>query len=268
MLILDGKKINQEIASELSEAISELGETPQLVIIQVGENPASDIYIQRKADFGQEIGVKTTIKYFSENVSEEEVLDFIQEVNNKDDVNGILVQLPLPKNLNKKKILEAIKKEKDVDGLNNSDFVPATTRGVLTLLQRSDVEISDKKVVIINDSDLIGKPTAREMERLGAEVIICNEETENIKEITKTADILITAIGKPEIIDESYLSNDQIVIDIGISKKDSKIFGDLKKDLDTEKVELKAASPVPGGVGPMTVASLFQNLIEAVKNQQ
>jgi len=264
MLVLNGKKLNQEIASELKEAISAFGENPHLSIIQIGENDASDIYIQKKVNFGQEIGAKVTVKYFSENVSEQDILNYIEEKNNDSDVNGIIVQIPIPQNLDRQNILKAVSKEKDVDGLADSEFIPATTKGVVTLLQKNSIKISGKKVVIINDSDLVGKPTAKEMERLGGDVSVCNDQTENLKGISKTADILITAIGKPEIIDEEYLKEGQTVIDIGISKTADGIFGDVKKDVD---VELFALTPVPGGVGPMTVASLFENLLDAYKKQ-
>ena len=274
MLVLDGKKLNQEIASELKEAISALGEKkekiPHLLIIQIGEDPASDIYIQKKVDFGQEIGVKVTVKYFSENVSEDEVLNFIEEKNNDLDVNGIIVQIPIPDKLNRKKILASVSKEKDVDGLADSRFVPATTKGVITLLQKNNIEISGKKIVIINDSDLIGKPTAREIERLGGKVFITNDKTEKLEEISQSSDILITAIGKPEIIDEKYLKEGQVVIDIGITKTENGIRGDVKRNLfleNGEPLKLFALTPVPGGVGPMTVASLFENLFDAYKKQ-
>lgn len=274
MLLLDGKKLNQEIASELKEAISVLGEAPHLLIIQIGENDASDIYIQKKIDFGQKIGAIVTVKYFPEDVSEMEIIGFIDSINSNSNYDGIIVQLPLPKVINTDKILKSVAKEKDVDGLADSDFVSATTKGITTLLQRNNIEISGEKVVIINDSDLVGKPTAKEMEKLGAEVIICNKETENIKRISNSADILITAIGQPEIIDESYLKNDQVVVDVGISKTTKGIRGDVKKELITSgdgetvgEIKLKAITPVPGGVGPMTVASLFQNLVEACRDK-
>lgn len=264
MLVLDGKKINQEIASELSEAISAFGKTPQLLIIQVGENQASDIYIQRKIDFGQQIGATVIVKYFSENSPEKEIFEFIEEKNNDSEIHGIIVQLPIPKKMDKDKVIRTISFKKDVDGLVGPDFVPATARGVITLLEKNNIKIKRKKVVIINDSDLVGKPIAKEMKKLKAKTTICNKDTEDLFEIAKSADILITGIGKPEIIDEKYLRDGQIIIDIGISKTDKGIKGDVKEN---PNVELFARTPVPGGVGPMTVASLFQNLVEAYKKQ-
>jgi methylenetetrahydrofolate dehydrogenase (NADP+)/methenyltetrahydrofolate cyclohydrolase len=265
MITLDGKKINHEIASELREAISDLGESPHLMIVQVGENDASDIYIQRKVDFGQKIGAKVTVKYFTEENSQEEIIDYINQSNSDKSVHGIIVQLPLPNKFNRQEILQSVSRDKDVDGLNDSDFIPATTKGIVTLLQKNNIEISNKRTVIINDSDLIGKPTAKEFERIGSDVVICNENTENLKEVSKSADILITAIGQPEIIDEEYLNEGQVVIDIGISKTKNGIIGDIKKDLS---IDLSARTPVPGGIGPMTVASLFQNLLQAYEMQQ
>jgi len=279
MLVLDGKKLNQEIASELKEAISVLGKKiekiPHLLIIQIGENSASDIYIQKKVDFGQEIGVKVTVKYFTEKISEEEVLIFIEEKNNDSDVNGIIVQIPIPQNLNRRKILNLVSEEKDVDGLGGSElsilkFMPATTKSVVSLLQKNNIEIFGKKIVIINDSNLVGKPTAKEMERLGGDVFVANDQTENLEEVSRGADILITAIGKPEIIDENFLKEGQTVVDIGISKTENGLRGDIKRDLILENgkpLELFARTPVPGGVGPMTVASLFENLFDAYKKQ-
>jgi methylenetetrahydrofolate dehydrogenase (NADP+)/methenyltetrahydrofolate cyclohydrolase len=264
-MILDGNRIRDEIASELEEAISDLGESPQLIIIQVGENESSDIYIQKKVEFGQKIGAKTTVKYFSQEESQDKILEYIEQMNSDRNVNGVIVQLPLPSELDKNKILQSVSKEKDVDGLNNSDFIPATTKGVITLLQKNNIEIEGKKVVIINDSDLVGKPTAKEFKRIGADVTICNEKTNSLQEVSKSADILITAIGKPEIINEEYLSEGQVVIDIGISKTAKGVIGDVKKNLE---IELGARTPVPGGVGPMTVASLFQNLLQAYEIQE
>jgi methylenetetrahydrofolate dehydrogenase (NADP+)/methenyltetrahydrofolate cyclohydrolase len=180
-MILDGNRIRDEIASELEEAISDLGESPQLIIIQVGENESSDIYIQKKVEFGQKIGAKTTVKYFSQEESQDKILEYIEQMNSDRNVNGVIVQLPLPSELDKNKILQSVSKEKDVDGLNNSDFIPATTKGVITLLQKNNIEIEGKKVVIINDSDLVGKPTAKEFKRIGADVTICNEKTNSLQ---------------------------------------------------------------------------------------
>ncbi|NCS99251.1 bifunctional 5,10-methylenetetrahydrofolate dehydrogenase/5,10-methenyltetrahydrofolate cyclohydrolase [Candidatus Parcubacteria bacterium] len=270
-MILDGNKIKKEIASELEEAISVLGESPHLVIIQIGENNASDIYIQKKVEFGQKIGAKITVKYFSGEESEGEILEYINQINHDNGIHGIIVQLPLPDKFDRQRIIEAVSKEKDVDGLNNSDFIPATTKGIVTLLQKNNIEINNKKVIIINDSDLVGKPTAKEFKRIGAEVVICNDETENLQEKTRDADILITAIGQPEIIDEKYLRKGQIVVDVGISKTPKGVVGDVKKELideDGHQLELAARTPVPGGVGPMTVASLFQNLLQAYEIQK
>ena len=264
MLVLDGKKLSQEIASELKEAISSFGRTPKLLIIQIGENEASDVYIQKKIEFGQEIGVIVTIKYFSRDSNEKEILDFITEKNNDTEVNGIIVQLPIPKHLNKEKITRSVSFKKDVDGLAGPNFVPATAKGVVTLLDRNNIKIKRKKIVIINDSELVGKPIAKEFKKSKSKITICNKDTEDLKEISKRADILITGIGQPEIIDESYLREGQIVIDVGISKTSKGVVGDVKKKLD---IELFARTQVPGGVGPMTVASLFQNLVEVYREQ-
>lgn len=267
MIILDGKKKSSEIASSLREAISQLDKKPKLLIILVGDDIASQVYVNRKEKFADDVGVEINIKKLNSNVDENEVISLINEANEDQSVNGIMVQLPLPEGLNRKKILNSIKPEKDVDGLveGNDKFISATTRGTITLLEEYNINLSGKKVVIINDTDLIGKPLSRKMSQMGAETVICNEETKDIKQITKTADILVTAIGKPEIIDESYLSDGQVVIDIGISKTENGVVGDVKKNVETE---LEALTPVPGGIGPMTVASLFQNVLDVYKMQQ
>lgn len=267
MIILDGKKTGSEIASSLREAISQLDKKPKILIILVGEDLSSSIYVGRKEKFAKEIGVGVDVKKLDSNIDEKEIISIIEDANEDNSINGIMVQLPLPDKINKKTVLNSIQPQKDVDGLveGNDLFISATARGVITLLDEYGVDLVGKKVVIINDSDLIGKPLSKKMSQMGVETIICNEETENIKDITRSADVLMTAIGKPGIIDESYLSDGQVVVDIGISKTEDGVCGDVKKDI---QIKLEALTPVPGGVGPMTVASLFQNLLDAYKMQQ
>ncbi len=265
MFILDGKKINQGIASELKEAISDLKRKPKLAIIQVGDEISSNIYIKKKIEFAEKIGATVVHKKIDQNLSSKDLLDLIIDFNRDIFVNGIIVQLPIPNHFDQKTILQSISKEKDVDGMNQSSFSPAVSRGIVTLLEKNNIKIVNQKIVIINNSESVGKPTAAILEKKGAGVENYDKDTKNLKEKTKQADIIITAIGQPEIIDESYLSEGQIVIDVGISRKNQKICGDLKKNLN---LELKAYSPVPGGVGPMTVASLFENLLDAYQMQQ
>lgn len=267
MIILDGKKLSTEIASSLREAISHLDRKPKLLIIKIGENKASDSYIKQKIKFAEIIDVKVDVKNFADNVDENEVIEFIKESNNDSEISGIIVQLPIPKNLNQRKILDSVDFKKDVDGigLGKDTFVPATTRGIANLLNEHKIDVKNKNVVIINDSDLVGKPTAKYFSEHDSVVKICNDQTENIKDLTKSADIVITGIGQPEIIDESYLKDGQVIIDVGITKTENGIKGDVKRDCG---LDFKAITPVPGGVGPMTVASLFQNLLDAHIMQQ
>lgn len=271
MIILNGKEINSLISTELKNEVENLfakgKPSPKIAIIQVGDDPASNVYINKKIEFANKIGSEIELNKLSEKITTEEIIDIIKKLNNDTSVHGIIIQLPIFKKLDCQKILNSVLPEKDVDGLGlgKKFFMPATTRGILTLLEKNNIEIFGQKVVIINDSDLVGKPTAKVLVDRGADVSICNEKTKNIKEITRTAKIIITAIGQPEIIDDSYLSDDQVVVDVGISQTPNGVVGDLKRDL---KTKLKAVSLVPGGVGPMTVASLFQNLFDAYQMQQ
>jgi len=264
MQILDGKKLNEEIALDLTKKIKKLKAKPKLVILQVGDNPESNTYINRKVAFGERIGTLVEHKKFTEKISEKKLLGEIINLNKEKGVHGIIVQLPLPKHINPANVLAAIEEEKRVDG--GRHFLPATTLGVLTLIDKYKIKVAGKKVVVVGRSELVGKPTALAMLDIGATVTVCHSQTKNLKEETKKAEILIVAVGKPKLITKDHVSEGQIIIDVGINlNKSKKLVGDVDFK-DVSKIA-KAISPVPGGVGPMTVASLFQNLFKAYKIQ-
>ncbi len=275
MIILDGKKLNKSIAGDLREAISAFPSKPKLVIIQIGDNPASNIYIARKQQYAEEIGATAIVKKFDEAITEREIISEINSLNQSDDVNGIIVQLPIPKNLSISNIIDSIAPEKDVDGLsskniyklirNEESFVPATALGIGTLLRENGITVEGKNVVVIGRSLLVGKSTAFHLMNLGATVTICHSKTKNIIEHTRRADVIVVAVGKPGLINDDYISEKQVIVDVGINMVDGKVCGDTHI-IDQSK--LKAISPVPGGVGPMTVASLFQNLVTAYQMQE
>jgi methylenetetrahydrofolate dehydrogenase (NADP+)/methenyltetrahydrofolate cyclohydrolase len=269
-MILDGKKIQEKRIEVLKNKISKLEQKPALVIIQIGENKESDLYIKKKIEFGKKIGVTVESYQLEENVKFEFIEKLIGDFNNDSEIGGIIVQLPLPKKFDpeksgdhgasKRKILNLIDPEKDIDGLrSDSKFLPATTKGIITLLEEYEVSIKNKKVVVIGDSDLVGKPTVKAFDDLGADVEVCNEFTENIQEKTKKAEIIISATGQPGLVTKDFVSKGQTIVDVGTTFVDGK----LKGDVDFEEVSkiVENITPVPGGVGPMTVLSLFENLV-------
>lgn len=276
MIILDGKKLNKEIALDLKKQIADFSITPKLNIVQIGENSASNVYIERKIKYAREIGAEVVVTNFPAGVSEKEVISFIHSVNEDEKIHGIIVQLPIPKNLNSTQIINAISPQKDVDGLtatniyklvchDKSGLVPATARGIVTLLQKNQIKISGENVLIIGRSLLVGKSTALHFLNFNATVSICHSQTKNLREYTQKADIIVTATGQLGLIKDELIKEGQVIVDVGISFVNGKIFGDVSLK-NPEKV--KALSPVPGGVGPMTVASLFENLIQAYQDSK
>jgi methylenetetrahydrofolate dehydrogenase (NADP+)/methenyltetrahydrofolate cyclohydrolase len=263
--ILDGKIIRDEIVVKLKKEIESFKTKPALAIIQIGDLEESNKYIKAKKSFAEKIGAEVRHIHFPDTILQDEVIVEIQRLNQDETVQGIIIQLPIPKNLNSLEIIEAVDPEKDVDGLTLlTKFTPATARGVMTMLDYYKVDVVGKKVTVMGRSKLVGGPIAKLLVSRGAQVSVVHHLTESPKEITKTADILIVAIGRPKLIDESYLKEGQVVVDVGITMKDGKMLGDV----DFEKVKnlVSAISPVPGGVGPLTVASLFTNLVEAYRN--
>lgn len=260
--ILDGKIIRDEIIIKLKNKIESFDSKPTLAIIQIGNLEESNKYIKAKKSFSEKIGAEVRHIQFADTISQDEIIVEIQRLNQDQTVSGIILQLPIPNNLNSLEIIEAIDPRKDVDGLTLlTKFIPATAKGILNLIDYYKIELKDKKVVIMGRSKLVGQPTAKALSSRGVEVSVVHSKTENPKETTRTADILIVAIGKAGLVDETYVSSGQIVIDVGINMQSGKLVGDV----DFEKVKniVSAITPVPGGVGPLTVASLFENLVEA-----
>lgn len=270
-VILDGKKLRDKIFVDLKSKIDKMTIKPTLAVILVGENPASQIYVNNKKKTAENLGINSIVIKYPENIAEEELLTKIEELNSDNNVNAILVQLPLPKHINKFKIIDSICPKKDVDGLTpynlgklfagEKPFVyPCTPKGILLLLDEYKIEIEGKHVVVIGRSNLVGKPVAKMLLDRNATVTTCHSRTKDLENITKTADILISAVGK-NIVGEKYIKNNCVVVDVGIFRDDS---GKVRGDVDFENVSKHTSyiSPVPGGVGPMTIASLMLNTVE------
>ena len=274
-LLIDGKRISAEIKDELKEEVVQLKEqgiTGALAVIQVGNDPASTVYVGNKKKACEYIGIRSLAYELPEETPEEELLQLIKELNDRDDVNGILVQLPLPAHMDEDKVIQTISPKKDVDGfhpqsvgalsIGQPGFVSCTPAGVIQLLKRTGVEINGKECVIVGRSNIVGKPMALLMLRENATVTVCHSHTKDLKEVTKRADILIVAIGKPKFITKEYVKDGAVVIDVGIHRgADGKLCGDV--DYDDVAPITHAITPVPGGVGPMTIAMLMNNCVEA-----
>lgn len=269
---IDGKAISQMVKDELKERVKKENIDACLAVIQVGDDPASTVYVGNKKKACEYIGIRSLSYELPEETKEEELLELIGELNGREDVDGILVQLPLPAHMDEDKVIKTIAPEKDVDGfhpqsvgalsIGQPGFVSCTPAGVIQLLKRSGVEIEGKECVIVGRSNIVGKPMALLMLRENATVTICHSRTKDLKEVTKRADILIVAIGKPRFITKDYVKEGAVVIDVGIHRgSDNKLCGDV----DFEGVEpvASAITPVPGGVGPMTIAMLMNNCVEA-----
>lgn len=275
--IIDGKRISQEIKDELKEQVARLkaeGINRCLAVIQVGSDPASSVYVNNKKKACEYIGINSLSYELPEETTEEELLELIGELNGREDVNGILVQLPVPKHINEEKILLAIAPEKDVDGfhpvsvgnlsIGRPGYVSCTPAGVIQLLKRSGIEIEGRECVVLGRSNIVGKPMAMLLIRENGTVTVCHSRTKNLKEITRRADILVAAIGKPKFIDASYVKERAVVIDVGIHRNENnKLCGDV--DFDSVAPHCSAITPVPGGVGPMTIAMLMNNCVNGVK---
>jgi len=274
--IIDGKMISQQIKDEVKEKVAELksqGKEVCLAVIQVGDNPASTVYVGNKKKACAYVGIRSLAYELPEETSEEDLLSLVRELNGKEDVHGILVQLPLPKHIDEDKVIQAIAPEKDVDGfhpqsvgalsIGQPGFVSCTPAGIIQLLKRSDIEIDGKECVIIGRSNIVGKPMALLLLRENGTVTVCHSHTENIREVTRRADILVVAIGKAKLVDSSYIKEGAVIIDVGMDRDEN---GKLCGDVDFEDVKDKAGAitPVPGGVGPMTIAMLMHNCLCAV----
>ncbi|SFK59243.1 methylenetetrahydrofolate dehydrogenase (NADP+) / methenyltetrahydrofolate cyclohydrolase [Lachnospiraceae bacterium KH1T2] len=276
MKLIDGKIISQQIKDEVRDKIKAENIDVCLAVILVGADPASTVYVNNKKKACDYCGIKSLNYELPENTSEEELLALIDKLNKDDSVNGILCQLPLPAHINEDKVIDAIAPEKDVDGFSKLSvgalsigapgFVSCTPAGIIQLLKRSDIEIAGKNCVVMGRSNIVGKPMAMLLLRENGTVTVTHSKTKDVKAFTKNADILIVAIGKPEMIDASYVKDGAVVIDVGIHRLDPeknngrKLCGDVKFD-EVSKVAA-AITPVPGGVGPMTIAMLMQNTLE------
>lgn len=260
--ILYGAPVREKIKEILVERIKKLKRSLVLAIVQVGDREDSNVYIRNKIKFGEEIGAGVVLKKYADDIKEEELISEIEKLNKDENVDGIIVQLPLPENLNTEKIINTVLVGKDADGLVSENIVPATARGVMTLLEFYEIELKNKKVAVIGQGILAGIPIAVEMEKRGAEVYRCDINTKNIPEVAKDCDILISAVGKPGLITKEFVNERQVVVDVGVSKMGDKLVGDV----NFEEVEplIYAITPVPGGVGPLTVCSLFQNLLDLI----
>ena len=276
MKILDGKKIKEEILDELRNEVDNLQEKPTLVVIQVGNNEASNVYINQKEKMAQYVGFKFHHIKFEDTITEDELLKEIAKLNEDNSVNGILVQMPLPSNIDVNKIQNAIDPEKDVDGLSDINtgklfhakdaLYSCTPNGIMELLKRYNISVVGKHVVVVGRSNLVGKPMMTLLVNEGATVTICHSKTIDLAKYTRDADILIVAVGKPKLITANMVKEGAIVIDVGINRLENRLCGDA----DYENVLPKCSyiTPVPGGVGPMTVAMLGMNVLKAYKIQK
>ena len=277
MNILDGKKCSQEILDKIKGKVDELKNSnkrvPGLAVIIVGNNPASKIYVNSKVKACEKVGFYSKAIFLDENISQAELLENIQALNNDENIDGILVQLPLPKHLNEDEICNAINTSKDVDGFKAENLgkvmlgkedgmVPCTPQGIMYLLDSiKDINLYGMNGVVIGRSNIVGKPISSLLINRGVTTTICNSRTKNIEEVLRNADIIIAALGKPKFLKENMVKEGAIIIDVGINRVDGKLYGDV----DFENVSKLASfiTPVPGGVGPMTIAMLLNNTLRA-----
>lgn len=269
--IIDGKAISAQIKDEVKERVAALaaqGKKVCLAVIQVGNDPASSVYVGNKKKACAYVGIESLAYELAEETTQEELLDLIRELNAREDVNGILVQLPLPKQIDEDAVIRAIDPKKDVDGfhpqsvgalcIGQPGFVSCTPAGIIQLLKRSGIEISGKECVVIGRSNIVGKPMALLLLRENGTVTVCHSRTKDLKEVTKRADILVVAVGKPKMITREYVKEGAVVIDVGIHRNENnKLCGDV--DYEDVAPVCSAITPVPGGVGPMTIAMLMYN---------
>lgn len=276
-LVINGKEISAAIKEELKAEVANMTEegiAVTLAVIQVGQDPASSVYVRNKKNACAYIGIHSLAYELPEETTEEELLTLVEQLNQRKDVNGILVQLPLPAHIDEDKVIKAIAPEKDVDGfhpqsvgalsIGQPGFVSCTPAGIIQLLKRSGVEIEGKECVVVGRSNIVGKPMALLLLRENGTVTICHSKTKNLKEVCKRADILICAIGKPKFFTKEYIKDAAAVIDVGIHRNENnKLCGDV--DYDDVYPVAGAITPVPGGVGPMTIAMLMYNCVQSAK---
>ena len=274
MILLDGKKVSNELIENYKKIIEEENLSIKFAIIWVGDNPASSIYVNNKIKKCESVGIDVTLYHLSSNTTEEELLKLIDDLNNDSSINGILVQSPIGNIKDESKIFNSIDESKDIDGFSKSSignlvlgtpkFVSCTPLGIMKLLDYYKIDVSGKHVVIINRSNIVGKPLFQLLINRDATVTMCHSKTTNLSRYTRCADILITAVGKPKFITSDMVSDGVTIIDVGISRVDGKVVGDV--DFEGVKDKCYAITPVPGGVGPMTITSVLNNLIESGRN--
>ena len=278
--ILNGKEVSQKVKDNLkkeTEILKSKGIIPGLAVIIVGDNAASRVYVNSKKKACEEIGYYSREYALDASTSEEELLDLVKNLNNDDEIDGILVQLPLPKHIDEEKVLNTIIPEKDVDAfhpvnvgkimIGNFDFLPCTPAGVMELIDESGIDLCGKNCVVVGRSNIVGKPQAMLLLHKNATVTICHSKTVNLKEICKTADVLVVAVGRAEMITGDYVKEGAVVIDVGMNRLENK---KLVGDVEFESASKKASyiTPVPGGVGPMTIATLMKNTLTAAKKRK
>lgn len=277
MELIDGKELAKKIRANLKTEVDELrkqGITPKLAVIMVGDDKASSVYVRNKSRACNEIGIEFEEFLKGQDTTQEELLSLIQELNKREDVHGILLQSPIPQHLDIREAFNLIDYKKDVDGFNpvnvgrlsigEDAFISCTPHGVIRMLEEYNIPIEGKRAVIIGRSNIVGKPLIQCLLSKNATVTVCHSKTQNIGEITKEADILIAALGRPKFVKEDMVKPGAVVIDVGINRNDE---GKLVGDVDFENVSKKASyiTPVPGGVGPMTIAMLMENVVKAAK---
>lgn len=275
MELLNGKALANDILDKLSLKVKQLDTAPNLVVIQVGNDPASSVYVRNKERTAERVGIKSETVKLSKHITQDELLEIIDKYNNDSLVNGILVQLPLPKHIDEQVILEAISPMKDVDGfhplnvgklnIGQKQMIPSTPAGIMELLKANHIELEGKHVVIVGRSNIVGKPLAHLLLEANATVTIAHSKTKDLKHLTKQADILVVAVGQPELITEDYVKDGTVVIDVGINRTESGLKGDV--DFNNVKLKVAAITPVPGGVGPMTIAMLMNQTYQAYRTQ-
>ena len=276
--LIDGKLISSAVKERVKQGVAELkskGITVGLAVIIVGEDPASKIYVANKKKACEALGIISEEYSLPENTTEKELLSLIDKLNNNKKINGILCQLPLPRHLNEKVVINAISPEKDVDAfhpqnvgkimIGEYDFVPCTPAGVMEMLHFEDIDICGKNCVVVGRSNIVGKPMAMLLLHKNGTVTVCHSKTENLKEICRNADILVAAVGKPKFITADMVKSGAVVIDVGMNRDDGKLCGDV--DFENVSKISSAITPVPGGVGPMTIAMLMQNTLTAAIKQ-
>lgn len=275
--IISGKQVSEEIRKGITEEVAQLKEqgiVPGLAVVLVGEDPASQVYVRNKEKACHDLGFYSEVHRLSADTSEEELLALVDRLNRQMSINGILVQLPLPGHIDEKKVINAISVDKDVDGfhpvnvgnlvIGDDSLLPCTPAGVIELIKRTGLEISGKHAVVIGRSNIVGKPVSLLLQRENATVTMCHSRTANMQEIAKQADILVVAIGRANFIDASYIKEGAVVIDVGMNRLETgKLAGDV--DFESAKEVSGAITPVPGGVGPMTITMLMQNTLLSAK---